>query len=252
MNADELARVTADPIQTLGASFYFDAPTVGRAKEIGLNVYEFYGLGRAGVMGNVEPDVVQRAFTFFHPDAIAMIYTRAREKADPAEAAQHYVRAAYEFADRTFGAVSTELLGAFAAAVDQVAANVETGRHLLFDGYHRAAAPTDPVHAAYLGTIVLRELRGGVHIEAVAEAGLSPSEATYAQDPSLFALHGYGDADVPPDAAPLSTRKADAEVRTDASMAGYFSVLNDDERQTLADATLAMFAALKSPVAVTR
>ena len=38
MNNDELATVTADPIQVLGMSFYFDELTKVRGKEHGVNV----------------------------------------------------------------------------------------------------------------------------------------------------------------------------------------------------------------------
>ena len=252
MDPRELATLTADPIQTLGMSFYFDPPTGERASEIGLNIYEFYGLGRAGVLGNVEPDEVVRAFNFFHPRAIDLIYTKALDKAEPAHAAERYVAAAYEFADRTFGAVPVDVLSGFAHAAHKVAAAVTPGRHLLFDGYHRVVVPTDPVHAAYLGTIVLRELRGCVHIEAVAEAGLTPSEACFLQDTGIFALHGYHEDEAPPSSEGLAAKKAEAEVLTEASMAECFAVLDDAERQALADGTLAMAQALANPVPVAR
>ena len=37
----------AGPIQTLGMSYYFDSNTAELAAGMGLNVFEFYGLGRA-------------------------------------------------------------------------------------------------------------------------------------------------------------------------------------------------------------
>jgi hypothetical protein len=64
MNSDELATVLADPIQVLGMSFYFDELTKVRGREHGINVVEFYGLGRAGVLGDVETSTVVDAFTF--------------------------------------------------------------------------------------------------------------------------------------------------------------------------------------------
>ncbi|HUX04352.1 MAG TPA: hypothetical protein VMV53_05525 [Acidimicrobiales bacterium] len=252
MDPRELATLTATPIQTLGMSFYFDPRTAERATELGLNVYEFYGLGRAGVLGNVEPDVVERAFNFFHSRTINLIYTKALDRAEPAQTAQRYVRAAFEFADRTFGAVSVDLLEGLAHGAHKVADAVPAGRHLLFDGYHRVAVPEDPWHAAYLGTIVLRELRGCVHIDAVAEAGLSASEACYLQDASVFALHGYHDDDAPPSSEGLAEKKVHAEELTERAMAECFAVLGADEQRTLADATLAMYDALSSPVPVLR
>jgi hypothetical protein len=251
MDSRGLSNLTADPIQTLGMSFYFDPLTVERAKELGLNVFEFYGLGRGGVLGDVDAGVVEEAFTFFHRSTIDFLWEHARTKADPVATAAEYLIAAFAFADRTFGAVPTEVLAQFATSTDLVVRAVTPGRHQLFDGYASYRVPPSPVHAAYLGTILLRELRGGVHIDAVHQVGLSPTEACYLQDATIFKLHGYGDDDAPTVTPDLQAKKLAAEELTAGYMADYFSVLDDTQRQFVADATTAMFAALKAPVAVT-
>src|ERR1700689_2749438 len=248
MNSLELADVTADPIQILGMSFYFDPVTRERGKESGLNSFEYYGLGRGGTLGNVDLDVVIDAFTFFHPRTLERMW--AREKADPATVAADYVQAAYVFADRTFGAIDEPVLRDFAAAAHKVAAAAEHGHHQLVDGYRQYAVPGNPVHAASLGCILMRELRGCVHIDAVNEVGLSAVEACYLKAPRIFTLHGNA-ADEPPEATPESpAKKVRAEELTSELMAACFSILSDNERQYLADGALAMFAALKAPVAV--
>jgi hypothetical protein len=250
MDSRELSDLTADPIQTLGMSFYFDPATVARAKELGLKWIQFYGLGRGGVLGNVDSDVVHDAFTFFHQSTIDFLWDRAREKADPVEMVEEFTRFAYVFADHTFGSVPVEVLARFAEACKKVTRAVTPGRHLLFDGYARLAVPENPVHAAYLGTILLRELRGGVHIDAVGEVDLSPTDACYLQDANLFKLHGYGDDDAPTVTLDLEAKKLAAEELTTGYMANYFAVLDDTQRQYVADGTTAMFAALMAPVAV--
>jgi hypothetical protein len=97
----------------------------------------------------------------------------------------------------------------------------------------------------------MRELRGCVHIDAVRSAGLTPLEACYLQDPNFFKAHGYKDDDVPAVTAEHEKKKAEAEVITSALMADCFAVLSDDERQYLCDGALAMFDAVRDPVAVT-
>jgi hypothetical protein len=250
MDSLELANVIADPIQVIGMSFYFDPLTGERAKENGVNIYEFYGLGRAGTLGDVDFDYVVDAFTFFHPRLLERMYANAKAKADPVAIAQQYVRAAYEFADRTFGAIDQVVLADFATAAHKVAAAVEQGHHRLVDGYRQYDVPTNTVHAAYLGAILMRELRGCVHIDAVNEVGLAPVEACYLQDPMIFALHGYNEDETPEVTPETQAKKIDAERRTSEMMAECFSVLSDDERQHLANGALAMFAAIKEPVAV--
>jgi hypothetical protein len=250
MEPNELAGVTALPIQVVGRSFYFDPLTTARAKELGLNGYQFYALGRGGVMGDVDLDVVINAFTFFSPANIARMWGTPVPVANPTATAAAYLQAAYEFADRTFGGVPTNVLANFARASHQVASGVARGHHLLVDGYRQYGVSPDPVHAAYLGAILMRELRGSVHIDAVHEVGLSPLEAIYLEDPSIFTMHGYGDNEAPSVTPELEAKKAQAEVLTSAAMAEYFAVLNDEERQGLGDGALAMLEALKSPVAV--
>jgi hypothetical protein len=252
MNAEELATLTADPIQTLGMSFYFDPLTGERAKEHGLNVYEFYGLGRAGTMGDVDTATVFEAFTFFNPSTIDFLWTRAKTKADPVTTAADHLLAAYAFADRTFGGVDLTVLARFASAARRVVDAQPSGDCPLVDGYRRFPAPADPVHAAYLGTIFLRELRGGVHIQAINEVGLTPLIACYLQDPAVFTLHGYQADEAPEVTTELEGKKAHAEALTSAAMQKCLDVLSDVEREALAAGTLAMLDALHNPVPVTR
>lgn len=250
MDSTELSNVTAMPIQIVGMSFYFDPRTAERSKELGLNVYQFYGLGRGGVLGHVGLDVVNEAFTFFSPASIERMWGAPAPTADPVATAAAYLQAAYEFADRTFAAIPTEVLANFASAARKVIDGVASGHHLLVDGYRQYEIPTAPVHAAYLGAILLRELRGCVHIDAVHEVGLSPVEASYLQDPTIFKMHGYGDEEVPDVTSELVAKKARAEVVTSAGVAECFAVLSDGERDQLAAGALAMFEALKAPVGV--
>jgi hypothetical protein len=252
MNNDELAAVVADPIQVLGMSFYFDELTKVRGKEHGINVVEFYGLGRAGVLGDVETTTVVDAFTFFDPSLIDYFWTSAKAKADPVTTAGAHLDAAYEFADRTFGAVDAGLLALFSDAARQVIDAQPFGVCLLVDGYRQFAAPSDPVHAAYLGTILLRELRGGLHIRAVNDADLDIVAACYLQGPEVFALHGYKEEQAPVVTEELRAKKLRAEELTNAAMASAFAVLDDEQRAAVAEGAAQMVTALSEPVPVAR
>jgi hypothetical protein len=246
----ELSNTTADPIQMVGLSFYFDPLTVERGSDFGLHRFQFYGLGRGGVLGDVDRSVVDEAFTFFHPRGFDFIWDQARDKAEPIPTAEAYLQAAYEFADRTFGGIDPELLSAYSDAAQKVVDGVEEGHHKLVDGYRQYQVPVSPVHAAYLGAILMRELRGCVHIDAVREAGITPLQACYLQGPEAFKGHGYGDDDVPSVTPELEAKKREAERLTSNMMADCFGVLDDQERQEMCDGALAMFEALSNPVAV--
>ena len=67
MQPRDVIHAIAKPTGDIGASFYFDPDTLARGKELGLDGFRFYVLGRGGVLGDVEPDVVRSAFGYFHP-----------------------------------------------------------------------------------------------------------------------------------------------------------------------------------------
>jgi hypothetical protein len=250
MDANELASLTADPIQVLGMSFYFDPLTKAKGQELGINVYEFYGLGRAGTLGDVDASTVFDVFRFFDPSLIEFFWTNAKAKADPIAVAAQHVQAAYDFADRTFGGVDLGVLADFAEAARIVVDAQPAGVCPLVDGYRQYPAPSDPVHGAYLGTIFLRELRGGVHIHAVSEVGLNAIEACYIQGPDVFSLHGYKEDDIPVVTEELREKKRRAEELTGAAIGSAFAILSDAQRDSLAMGTTAMFNALSDPVPV--
>ena len=250
MDARDLAAALADPIQSLGAAFYFAEGTRESASALGLNVYQFYGLGRAGVMGDVEPAVVESVFAFFHPGVIDLIYTQPRTSHDPVTTAAAHLASTNAFADQSFAGVAPGALADVARVAREVLDGVEVGRYPLVDGYYRSWDESyDACHAAYRAVIALRELRGAVHVEAVSRAGLTPLEACYLQDPGVFALHGYAESDAPSVTADLTTRKERAEALTDEAMAHYLEPLGDDARAALLEGVRAMAASLADPAA---
>jgi hypothetical protein len=242
-----LADQIADPVQVLGMSYYFDPGTAERATELGMNVVQFYGMGRGGVLGAVDVDAVDRAFYFFHRRSIEYFWALASEDVDPAATAREHVESAKGFARRTFGGVDADLLTRVADAGYAAVDAAPRGRYPLVDGYRALPRPDEPVDAAYLAMIMLRELRGAVHIDAVVESELSPSEAAFVQDPMIFKLHGYTDDDEPAVTEGLEERKRRAEDATSAVVAGFFASLSPDARAALAEGVAAMAAALLDP-----
>lgn len=250
MDALELSELTAVPIQVLGASFYFDPLTRAAGKELGLNAYEFYGLGRGGTLGDVDQSRICEVFYFFDPSVVERFWTNAKTKASPLDIAPAYLQAAFAFADRTFGGIDPSSLATFADAARRVVDTQEPGTCPLVDGYRAFPTPANPVHAAYLGTISLRELRGGLHIHAVRGVGLDPLAACLLQDPALLSFHGYSEDDVPEITEELREQKTRAEELTNAAMARAFGVLSGEDRESVGKVTEQMFEALEHPVSV--
>jgi hypothetical protein len=100
--------------------------------------------------------------------------------------------------------------------------------------------------------ILLRELRGGLHIRAVTDAQLDIVAACYLQGPDVFALHGYKEDAAPVVTEDLREKKRRAEELTDAAMASAFATLSDEQRAALAEGAVKMFEALSDPVPVAR
>ena len=110
--------------------------------------------------------------------------------------------------------------------------------------------PQSPVHAAYLATILLRELRGGAHIDAIKEVGLSAADATYLENPGIYKMHGFTDEEAPTVTPELEALKKKADAVSDAKFAEYLSVLDEAEQTAFLDGVNAMFAATTNPQAV--
>lgn len=250
MTPHEAASALAEPIGTVGSYFYFTPATAARGEALGLQVLAFYALGRGGVLGDPEPEEVERVFWSFKPGVIAGLYGAAREVQPTSIAVPAHLEAADAYAMQTFGAVPSSDLEALASLADAVCSSAPVGRWPLFDGYRALGWPDHPVARAYRAAIVLRELRGGVHIDAVTQAGLTPEEACYLdREGRFFALHGFTDADIPEVDDAVRARRIAAEDDTTLRMAELLSVAHDGNGAAVQAAT-AMRAAVKSPVPV--
>ena len=250
MDSTTTASSIAQHIGDLGMSYYFDKGTSAAGKEIGLDVVSFYFIGRGGVLGDVPANEVDDTFYFFKKGAVEGMYSHARSLIDAATGAAAHLDAANEFARRTFGAVPGSVVAEFTEAAALVVGAAPAGNWPIFDGYRGYERPSDALADAYRQCILLRELRGGVHTDAVKASGLSVAESCYLDhDGAYFALHGFSDDDKPEVTDELRQRRLDAEADTTRRMAELLGVLSDAQRDALVAGASALHAALASPVA---
>ena len=250
MDTLELADTIADPIGTVGMSFYFSPQAIAQGEGIELDVVTFYAGGRGGVLGDIDAVEVDRIFYFFKTGLVAAMVEKARAGADRRQTVTTHLDAANDYATATFGAIPTAVLRAFSSAASALAGTLPHGRWPLVDGYLAQPVPTDPVHEAYYWSIVLRELRGGVHTEAVVDAGLTAAEACQLDHGGLsFALHGYRDEDRAEETDELVATRLAAETDTSKRMAVLLETLDDTQRQALAAGAIALHDAVAAPVA---
>jgi hypothetical protein len=248
MDTTLCAQELADPMGTVGMMYYFDKGTSAAGKEIDLDVVSFYALGRGGVLGDIPAEEVDDIFFFFKTGAITAMYGGGRAKQTAEVGARAHLEAADDYARRTFGGVPTHTLEAFNEAAAALIATLPTGRWPIYDGYRAFEMPSDTAARAMRYSILLRELRGGVHTDAVKDAGLTPAEACFLdRDGAYFALHGFQDDDKPTVTDELRERRLRAESDTTARMATLLGAISADQRAALVAGAAALNAALADP-----
>ena len=230
MDALTAATAIGPPLGTVGAAFYFSPEAAARAQGIGLDVVSLYAAGRGAVLGDRTPAEVDETFYFFKSGLIPTVVEAARAKAAPADILEAHLGAADDFAAAHYGTVEPEVLAGFAAAGSRVMEVLPRGRWPLVDGYRAQPTPGSTVAAAYRHAVLLRELRGGVHRDAVEAAGLSAAVACqFDRGDDYYRLHGFGDDDrVAGTPATLAARVA-AEQATDGAVGELLAVLDGVE-----------------------
>ncbi len=245
MDATTAVSIIAGPIGDLGADFYFSPQAIARGEAIGLDVVSLYGAGRASMLGGVDPQTADAIFYFFKPGMVAAVVTRGRSLASETAIATAHLGAADDYAEATFADVDSATLADFTDAVAALVATVPSGFWPLFDGYRSAPAATTAPARAYRAAILLRELRGGVHIDAVKACGLSPATACqFNRDLNNFKLHGFSEDDMVEYTPELEAQKAEAEEATTAQMAALFAPLSQTQLEAIVAGTNALAAAL--------
>jgi hypothetical protein len=249
MNALQATEEIAEPLGTVGMMFYFSPQSAERAKPLDMDVVALYAAGRGGVLGDRTADEIDDIFFFFKPGMITQMVENARSKASRDVGVGAHLDAAKDYADATFGGIDETVLNEFSAAVKSLAATLPAGQWPIVDGYLALEVPSTPRHEAYYWAIIMRELRGGVHTDAVKAAGLSASESCQLdRGGAFFALHGYSDDDKVEETEELIATRAAAEADTTAREAALLQVLGDAQLATLVAGARAMADAVNNPV----
>ena len=239
MQPIEIMRAT-DSMYVVGAAFYFHPDTIARGKEAGLDGFRFYILGRGGVLGNVEPEVVHGAFGYFHPGRIAKMWTTAAERVPPRDAARLYHECAHDLGRAELGDV--EGLDGFVDAATQIIASVEGASLPLFTAMRAEPVPQDTPAAAMHQAMVLREMRGSVHLLALVAQGFDSAKAHAIKRPDDVTVFGYETAPDVTDEDRATWQRA--EDLTDELLVPAYAGLSDGQVDALVAGTAAMAAAL--------
>lgn len=231
-------------VNELGSAFYFEPATLDRGRELGLDGFRFYFLGRGGVLGDVEAPVVESAFGYFEPGLLARMWNSGRERCAPRQAGRHFVECCRDYGRRTFGAVAG--LDAFCAAAGRVVAAAPVAGRSLFAGWRAEPLADDPPARAMQLVAVLRELRGSAHLLAVVAVGLEPRLAHLARRPEMAETFGWPAGSVTEVTDEHRARLAEAEALTDRLVRPAFGSLDDRAGAELVAGLDAMAAARRA------
>jgi hypothetical protein len=231
MSDQSLATVQAvsGTINDLGAAFYFTPETLQRGKDLGMkNGYCWYVIGRGGVLGDVDAEVVGSAFAYFEPKLMHKLWGQGLAAMGAREASREYAECCRAWGRSAFAGVTEASV--FADLAAKVIERTSSAGMSLFAGWKAESLgeTDDPAGRAAMAFNVLRELRGCANLVAVVAVGMTPQEAHFtARGMDDFKLFGYTE-----DQAPKARKilRAKAERITDQVEARAYEVLTDKEQ----------------------
>lgn len=244
MNNQELLDAACPTINVFGAAYYFTPETLQAGKNINLGGMEFYVQGRAGQMGNCDPDAVSAAFGYFKPALLKSILEAARAKVEPRVAGAAHLEACAALGRAKLA--SLPQLEAFVAVLEKVNDAADPDSLALYAAIRTETLASDAPGRAMQLIAILREFRGSAHLVALRAAGIKSSTAHFIKRPDMWKQFGYTEDEAPEVTDVELQKMAQAEKLTDSLVEPAYAVLTQDERKVLTDGLEAVKAALSS------
>jgi hypothetical protein len=208
-------------------------PVMAEGAALGLTGYPwpFYMIGRGGVLGDVDADVVAAAMVFPSPGLVGPAWREGRALMTPEEGVDRFIDCAYSWAPGAIGEApglekATDLMMRLVAGLD-------CSKSPLAEGWRQVPAPAELAERAVWAINVLREHRGGVHGACVLATGLPPVVAVMATEGEFMAeMYGW---DRPyPSPEECKPRKEPVERATNEEVGGSYGALEEAELADLA------------------
>lgn len=242
MNNQELLDAACPLINDMGAAFYFIPETLAVGKAMGLGGMEFYVQGRAGQMGNTEPEAVAAAFGYFKPALLKSVLDAANAKSNPRVTGAAFMNACATMSRAKLSGVAN--LDELVAVLEKVN-NAADGDGLALYAAINSEKLADDAAGRLLQLIaILREYRGSAHLIALRAAGVNSRTAHYMKRPDMWKQFGYTEEEAPVITDAVKAARAEAENITDRIVEPAYAVLSDAERTVLVDGLHAVKAAL--------
>ena len=244
LSVDEVIAQACPSIHAAGSGYYSAPSTLARGRELGLDgtVRTFYMIGRGGVLGDVDAALVESSFGYFEPSYIEKAWNSVREIVSPAEGARAYAQCCADVG--RLALENASWVEEYCAAASTVIASADPVGLPMYAAYRVLPVAEDPAAQAMQLTVVLRELRGAVHLLAVRACGLSGRNAHLAERPHMAASFGWSPDEV--DSITSADRDAlrRSETMTDDLLKPAFGALDQAGARALVDGSRLIFDAL--------
>ena len=210
------------------------------------NPFAGYVAGRGGVLGEATGTTVASVFAIFEPNFIRMLWADGVAVRGAAGAAEVYWNQMADFGRKYLS--GAEGVDRIAALSEKVIAATPAAGLPMFAGWREMPLADDAPARALQVMHVMRELRGDVHFNVLANAGITPVEA--------HMLHGgedytrmFGWPEPFADGSAKLDRYAEVEAATNNRMTEIFAAaLSLDETEELARLSVAALESLKAAV----
>jgi hypothetical protein len=234
-------------VSGLGGGFMISREAKAFADAHQLQHWSAYMLGRGGVLGSVDADVVCAAMGFWPSDVVTQAWSSGRAELAPAVALGEYAEACRDWGRRRYAGFAGA--GRLAELLGWVVDGCDVAGLPLFAGWRAVELPgDDPARLAQL-LHVHREYRGGLHLVAVLATGLTPLQAVLGGPGGVANATFFGWPEPFEDVSAHAPARAAAEELTDRLVAPAYDVLGHDERVELLELLAAAAAAVRGPAA---
>lgn len=245
--ATRAVAATGAAMEQAVATFMLHPETFGQSVAAGYqNPLAHYVAGRGGVLGEATGATVSAVFAVFEPTGLAAMWDEGVAVRGAAGAAQLYWEQAADFGRKYLA--GAQGLDRIAALGEKLIAATPVAGLPLFAGWRAMPLADDAAARAFQVMFVLRELRAGVHFNALTISGIAPVEAHMLnKGPQYTAIFGWPEPYA--DGADKKDRYDEIELATNRRMAELFAAaLEEGQVEDLAQLSAQALATLKANV----
>ncbi|HEY3604740.1 MAG TPA: hypothetical protein VGL04_08710 [Sporichthyaceae bacterium] len=243
----------ASPMEVSGAAFMLHPETFEASGAAGYeHPFQGYFAGRAGTLGELSTDEVTDLFYSFPREVVELFWEPGKAVHGAAGGTAQYQKQIVEWGGQHLAGVAG--LDRFAALGEKIIAAAPTSGLPVFAAWAAQPRVSDPAGHAMQVLMVVRELRGSLHINGLKAAGISPKEAHLLNNPGdcpnrppagpdYAGLFGF--AEPWPDVTHLKGVRDEVEESTNSQMAEIIgAALTADEAEEFATINQAIYAAI--------